>query len=261
MLKIFGQHGALVDDKDRIVGRFNDWLETKSFILGEEILWAGDHRTTDKLKSMITADTIQLERKQGNIWQSPNHLDFMLTTNHDHAVAVGVGNRRYVVYELSDERACDKTWFDPIYRDLEDGGAREFLYLLQNLQLGSWHPREILRTAEATEQQRMTSDSVSQWAQACINADAIIGDQITSYLGTWNATEKLQKAYAGYCRQQGLRPANETGFGKACVEMFGSRKRHTDDRISHCKRRSWGYDVPTGEKWQKKLDKRLGIKS
>jgi Family of unknown function (DUF5906) len=161
MLKLFGRHGGLVDDKDRIVGRFNDWLETISFVLGEEILWAGDHRTSDKLKSMITADTIQLERKQGSIWQNPNRLHVILTTNHDHAIAVGVCNRRYVVYEVSDERACDKAWFDPIYRDLEDGGASEFLYLLQNVQLGSWHPREILRTAEATEQQRMTGDSVS----------------------------------------------------------------------------------------------------
>ena len=31
----------------------------------EEILWAGDHKTTDKLKSMITANTIRIERKHG----------------------------------------------------------------------------------------------------------------------------------------------------------------------------------------------------
>ena len=50
MIEIFGVHGALVDDKDRLLGRFNDWLETKSFVLGEEIMWAGDHRSTDKLR-------------------------------------------------------------------------------------------------------------------------------------------------------------------------------------------------------------------
>ena len=27
------------------------------FVLAEEILWAGDHKTADKLKSMITAPT------------------------------------------------------------------------------------------------------------------------------------------------------------------------------------------------------------
>jgi len=47
--------------------------------------------------------------------------------------------------------------FDPLYRDLEAGGYSEFLWFLQNLQLGDWHPREIIKTAEATEQQRMNS--------------------------------------------------------------------------------------------------------
>ena len=89
----------------------------------------------------------------------------MMTTNHDHAVAAGVGDRRLVVYDVSDEHACDKTWFDPLYQDLENGGFSEFLYLLQNLRLGDWHPRQILKTAEATEQQRMSGDSVSQWSQ------------------------------------------------------------------------------------------------
>ena len=70
MLKIFGPHGALVDDKDRLLGRFNDWVETVCFILAEEILWADDHKTADKLKSFITANTIQIERKFRKL--SPN---------------------------------------------------------------------------------------------------------------------------------------------------------------------------------------------
>jgi hypothetical protein len=79
------------------------------------------------------------------------------------------------VYDVSEEHACDKAWFDPLYQDLNDGGIGEFLYFLQNLKLGDWHPRQILRTSETIEQQRMSGDSVSQWSQACILADAVIG--------------------------------------------------------------------------------------
>ena len=175
MLKIFGQHGALIDDSDRLLGRFNDWVEPVSFILAEEILWAGDHKTADRLKSRITADTFQIERKNGGIRQIPNRLHTLMTTNHDHAVAAGVSDRRNVVFEVSDEKAGDKSWFDGLYQDLNDGGTSEFLYFLQNLKLGDWHPRQILKTAETTEQQRMSGDSVSQWSRACIDADAIIG--------------------------------------------------------------------------------------
>jgi Family of unknown function (DUF5906) len=262
MLQLFGAHGALVDDKDRLLGRFNDWLETKSFVLGEEIMWAGDHRSTDKLKSMITADTIQVERKNGAIREIKNRLHPMMTTNHDHAVDAGVADRRNVVYDVSDEHASDPSWFGPLHRDLEAGGTNEFLWLLQNLQLGNWHPRQIIKTAEATEQQRMSADSICQWARACIEADAIVGSQglyaATHDLGAKIASEALREAYTGYCKQQSLRAVNGISFGVACTEMFGPRRKLQAQQNS--KRRPYGYDVPNGKKWQTKVDKRLGIK-
>jgi hypothetical protein len=206
MLEIFGAHGALIDDSDRLLGRFNDWIEPICFMLAEEILWAGNHRTTDKLKSRITADTVQIERKHGAILQIPNKLHIIMTTNHDHAVGAGVGDRRFVVLEADDKHACDRAWFDRIYRDLKNGGTGEFLDFLLNLQLGDWHPREILKTKETLEQQRMSGDSISQWSQACVDADAIIGNEFTQPpLGQRIAFDDLRKAYSGYCRQQGVR--------------------------------------------------------
>jgi hypothetical protein len=262
MLQIFGAHGALVDDKDRLLGRFNDWLETKSFVLGEEIMWAGDHRSTDKLKSMITADKIQVERKNGAIREIKNRLHPMMTTNHDHAVDAGVGDRRNIVFDVSDEHASDPSWFGPLYRDLEADGINEFLWFLQSLQLGNWHPRQIIKTAEATEQQRMSADSVCQWARACIEADAIVGAQglyaAIHDLGAKISSEALREAYTGYCKQQSLRAVNGVSFGVACTEMFGPRRKLQAQQNS--KRRPYGYDVPSGNRWQAKVDKRLGIK-
>ena len=137
LLKIFWpENGALIDDKDRLLGRFNDWLEPICFLLAEEVLWPGDHKATDKLKSLITADTLQLERKHGGIWPAPNRLHCIMTSNHAHAVAAGAGNGRYVVFEVSEVRACDKTWFGPLYADLDAGGVSEFLDFLLKVRLG-----------------------------------------------------------------------------------------------------------------------------
>jgi hypothetical protein len=279
MLKIFGPHGALIDDKDRLLGQFNDWIEGMSFVLAEEVLWAGDPKTRDKLKSFITGDTIRIERKFGASRAIPNRMHAVVTTNHEHAVAAGVRDRRFVVLDVSDERVGDNAWFDQLYRDLDDGGINEFLYLLQNLQLGTWHPREILKTAETTEQQRMSADSVSQWAQTCIDADAVVGagrgefGQVVSHdLGTRITTTALRDAYTGYCKQNSFRPVSPAGFGKACAEMFGPRIRlpaeqgrdevvRNDGGVERKKRRPWGYEVPDSDKWQEKLDARLGIKN
>ena len=270
MLDIFGRHGARIDDKDRLLGRFNDWLETACFALLEEATWAGDHKAADKLKSLVTGDTLQVERKYGSCRQVPNRLKTIATTNHDHAVHAGVQDRRNVVYDVSDERVGDKAWFNNLYTDLADGGTCEFLWFLKSLKLGDWHPaRDILKTAETTEQQRMSSDSASQWAQACIHADAIIGGgrgpygtETTHDLGMPISSEALREAYTGFCKQNSLRPLGIDGFGKACADMFGPRKRlkALQDATGNSKRRPWGYHVPKGNKWQEKVDARLGIR-
>jgi len=258
LLKIFGPHGALVDDKDRVLGRFNDWLEPVCFILAEEILWAGDHKANDKLKSLITADTIQIERKFGGCRSIPNRLHVIMTTNHDHAVAAGVGDRRFVVLDVSNEHAGDKAYFDRLYQDLDEGGYGEFLDLLQNVDLKGWHPRKLIKTVEATEQQRMSGDSVAQWAQACINDDWPGPYMIRHDLAARVQTTTLRDAYTAYCKQHGLRPVTEEAFGKACTEMFGPRQRCP--AVQGSKRRPWGYDVPDGDRWQERLNAYLGIK-
>ncbi len=268
MLDIYGQHGFLVDDKDRLLGRFTDWLETACFILAEEILFAGDLKSADKMKSMITSDMLQVERKFGSCRQVPNRMKVIATTNHDHAVAAGIRDRRYVVYDVSNEHVSDRSWFDALHQDLADGGTSEFLWLLQSLQLGDWHPRMTIKTEETTEQQRMSGDSVSQWSQACIIADAIIGSDQGLYgtthdLGTPISFADLFKAYAGFCKQNGQRALSTEVFGKACADMFGPQKRLRSLSTAvpgNSKRRPWGYHVPKGTKWQEKVDARLGVR-
>jgi phage/plasmid-associated DNA primase len=222
------------------------------------MIWSNDHKSADKFKLMVTGDTIQVERKFGSCRQIPNRLKIIATSNHEHAVAAGVQDRRNVVFDVSDERAGDRAWFDRLYRDLDNGGTAEFLNLLLTLRLGNWHPRQILKTTETIEQQRMSGDSVSQWAQACIDADAVVGTHLGHDLGGPLTAEDLREAYNGFCRQQGHRALSKETFGKACTDMFGDRVRLP--AVQAGTRRPWGYHVPAGNDWQEKLDERLGIK-
>jgi hypothetical protein len=119
MLDFFGpRHGLLVDDKDQLLGNFNSHLETTCFVLGEEVLWAGDNKTADALKSRITASSIPIEAKYRHRRQVLNRLHVMFTTNHTWAISAGMQARRYFVVEVSDEVAQDPNWFGPLYQDL-----------------------------------------------------------------------------------------------------------------------------------------------
>lgn len=249
MLDIFGpRHGLLVDDKDQLLGHFNSHLETTCFVLGEEVLWAGDARTADALKSRITAGTITIEAKYRQRRQVPNRLHVMLTTNHSWAISAGVKARRYFVVEVSDEVAQDPDWFGPLYRDLAEGGTAEFLGLLKSLKLGSWHPREVPKTNELVDQQILSAGSIHQWLLACADYDSVAGkpDQTAPIqsLGCDISTAALYDAYCAYSKQRAARVESQVMFGRVLTAMFGAGRRLPAGRSG---KRPMGYSIPKAD--------------
>src|SRR5262249_415835 len=151
-----------------LFGRFTEFLEPICFLQIEEALWAGDPRTADKMKAFITGKYIPVERKFGPRFTIPNRLASIITTNHQHAITLGARDRRHFVLEVDEQYVGNQAYFDALWKDINDGGAEQFLWTLLNFELGNWHPRQILKTAEAYEEQRMSADPISQWAQECI---------------------------------------------------------------------------------------------
>jgi Family of unknown function (DUF5906) len=247
MLDIFGQgkgrHGLLVEDKEQLLGKFNSHLETTCFVLGEEVLWAGDYSTADALKSRITASTIPIEEKYRPRRSVPNRLHVMLTTNHSWAIPAGVNARRYFVVEVSDEVAQDKAWFDPLYQDLGDGGTGEFLNFLLTLRLGDWHPRDVPKTAELAQQQVLSAGSTEQWLLACAEMEVVAGNGTTpaAQLGTLVSTQELYGAYSDFTRRRNARVDSPPNFGRILKKICGPSSRLPTSRSPQ---RSPGYSVP-----------------
>ena len=205
-----------------------------------------------------TSGTLTLEVKHGARWAVPNRLHMIMTTNHEHAVQAGALDRRYFVLDVSDEKAQDPSWFGPLYDDMDHGGVEEFLWLLGRVKLGGWHPRHLPKTAEAVEQQRFSSDSIFQWSQGCIDADAIVGASdciIDRELNRLHASDDLYGAYKGFCKSH---PANNIVFGKALTQMFGQPSRQNVGKPGSG-RRPRTYMVPDADARQLALDRRLGI--
>jgi phage/plasmid-associated DNA primase len=259
MRDIFGKHARVFDNKERLFGRFNADLETVCFACAEEMLWAGDRSASDALKSLITGDTLTLEVKNGSRWDVPNRLHMMMTTNHEHAVQAGVSDRRFFVLDVSDEKAQDVRWFDPLHKDLAEGGKEQFLQFLLKVKLAGWHPRNLPKTADTVAQQRMSADTVARWIQSCIDADSIVGHAhgLSFDLGTTVTSENLRTAYAGYCAQHRLFPMTENVFGKALTAMLGEPVRMAP--ATGTTRRPRAYKVLNATKLQIRLDDYIGL--
>ena len=257
MSRIFGgTYASTVYDKRRLFGQFTPELELIVFIDADEMVFAGDHEGNRALKSIITSETITLELKGGKSWKIPNRFHIIMTTNGEHAVQSGIGDRRNFVLEVSPHKARSDSWFAPLYADLESGGLEEFLWLLQNLKLISWHPRHMPTTKAAQQQQRYSGDSISQWAEACIDADCVATNSVSLPLNSRMQTDQLYESYSRHCR--GHR-AMVSVFGKALTEMFGQSTRGPRVMNGSSPQRPRLYNVPDANTWQAALDKRLGI--
>jgi hypothetical protein len=244
MLSLFGKgrggHGWLIDDAKQLLGEYNSHMETASFVLAEEILWAGDPKTSDALKSRITSSTIPCTEKFQGRWQASNPLHLMMTTNHEWAINAGEGARRFFVLEVSDEHVGDKAWFDRLHSDLEDGGREQFLWLLQSLKLGNWHPRQVPITDETKQQQILSAPPVMQWLLACAQSESVVGIPGGAVLNKWYSTHALHEACCNYLKTHGGRGPHLVPFGKALTKAGINACREPNTKNGPP-----GYNLPT----------------
>jgi hypothetical protein len=120
----------------------------------------------------------------------------------------------------------------------------------------------------------MGGDTVLEWMQLCIDADAIkleeTKNQRAIKLGSdhkpaWVATNYLYESYLATCRQQGTwYPVSKEFFGAVLTRTIGPCHRSTTAPEMMFgqgtrPRRPYGHYIPSGEKWQGLLDARLYI--
>jgi hypothetical protein len=135
----------------------------------------------------------------------------------------------------------DADYFNQLNEDLNSGGYEQFLNFLQNIRLGSWHPRQMPKTNELFTQQLMSANTVIQWLLACSDANQIIHED--KDLGSHIATEYLYSSYNKHIGSSRLRVFSTTSFGKEMSKLFGPSKKGPT-----AKNRKRGYDIPDADK-------------
>jgi hypothetical protein len=170
--KIFGRHFLKGNTTASYAGRFNTHLKDKVCLGLEEALHARDKGDASVLKDLITSATMLSEQKFADPLEVSNHLHIVIAANHDWTVPVEVGDRRYMVLDVSDEREKDYEYFAPIFDALKSGkAAPHLLYHLQNYE----YERELFfnlpSTAARTDQIERTLEPPEQWLLAVIRGD------------------------------------------------------------------------------------------
>ncbi|PWG15835.1 primase-helicase family protein [Salibaculum griseiflavum] len=135
MRRIVGdRHRAKITDTKMIGDKFNAAFETALIAQLEEASWGGNMDAKGTLQSYITSPTIRIERKGVDAIELDSFVRLIFTANEDWVVPATADERRYAVFEVSNERAGPKQkpfWRD-FYSRLDNGGAEGFLaYLME----------------------------------------------------------------------------------------------------------------------------------
>ncbi|NOD36024.1 MULTISPECIES: DUF5906 domain-containing protein [unclassified Ruegeria] len=157
MMRIFGQHGLLVDDAEQLTGKFNKHLANACYVFADEALFAGDKRAAQKLKRRVTGGTIAIEPKGIDSFSVASSMGIVAATNRDHAIQIDVDDRRVVVCEVADHRKDDTEYFKPLHDHIRGDGAAHFLQKMLDRDVSGFNPMADRVITEATLEQRARS--------------------------------------------------------------------------------------------------------
>jgi len=173
--KIFGKRFAHIANGEQLIGRFNASLATSCLVFLDEALWAGDRKGEGVLKALITEPRLQLEAKFRDPVMVVNRLRIIAASNNDWFVPAGMGDRRWFILDVADAFAGTDhpEYWNPLYREIENGGAEAMFYDLLNMDLSTFDVRAVPYTAAKAHQQAHSLRGIEAWVYHILQEGAI----------------------------------------------------------------------------------------
>ncbi|RXV58075.1 hypothetical protein C6W92_17115 [Roseovarius sp. A46] len=198
LMDLFGQHGLPIQSADHLTGRFNGHLKSGAALFVDEAFFAGDHKGNNKLKSLITEDTLLLEDKHVSAFTVKNRLKIMMATNADHAIPAGIDERRFFVTQVSDRVKQNHDYFAELRCWWQSGGNRAFLALLQRIDLSSFNIRRVPQTKALGQQKLESLHGLDEWLYELLQGSE-------SDWKTDRTAEELAQLFRFFCQEKGYR--------------------------------------------------------
>lgn len=187
------------------LSRFNDRLETTLLLGLEEAVTPQNKAADSTLKDLITRSTLRLEGKFFSVWDAPNHLRIIVTSNNERVVRADASERRYAVFEVTSPHQYDprgrRAFFGRIVEQMETGGYEAILGELLNRDIATFN-REMIPETEALRRQKLlnlSNDPVRYYLYERLTDGINItvkGADMASPIYLWHESETVWVAVA-----------------------------------------------------------------
>ncbi|KAI9007408.1 hypothetical protein BC832DRAFT_539542 [Gaertneriomyces semiglobifer] len=199
------------------------------FVLGDEVAFAGGHKTNNKLKSLITQVWQKLEKKGVDSVMIDAFMNFVFLSNQDNCVRVEESDRRYFVKESSSCQCGNEEYFKKLALSLTQEVADHYYTYLMSIDLTGFNPRKVPDTQEKEDMKVWAKTPSELFADDLLEGNIIYqnlvnreGKREAQYFEQGKTyeitTEVLFSKYKEFIEQgYGGRKAN----GDVCLKGFG----------------------------------------
>ncbi len=118
--RIWPRTSLLVSDIQQVVGRFNAALERNFVILMDEALFSGDRKSQDRMKSLVTEQSLQVEQKHQPSRTIHSFHRFFASSNHRQFSQVEADDRRLLFLRVSEQYQSNHQYFASLAKSIRD---------------------------------------------------------------------------------------------------------------------------------------------
>ncbi|WP_175849291.1 primase-helicase family protein [Burkholderia cepacia] len=250
-----------VTSSNLLTGNFNGHQQSAFILFADEAVWGGNSETEGILKAMIASPTTIINDKNRTAFETRNFKRIIVASNEDYPVPVSDGDRRYVVFEVSDRykgQTAEGQFFDKYNKWLNNGGRELIFTFLKQ--------RDISKFNVETEQPKTQA-----WAELMIthlnNEYRFIYELLSESAQLSKDTEKrdsknvlkwnrqgLFKNFIEWCKLGNKKyiPTSDA-FGKAMSKVFNFDKDDKNWKANWKDKDGYFYKMPEKHESQRRM--------
>lgn len=171
---LFKSNYISVTNRRYLTGNFNAHLERCLMINLDEAFWSGDKQADSLLKILISEPTHRIERKGMESYNISNHTRVMIMGNEKWLVPATEDERRYAVFEVSQKRMQDNSFFSEMDYGMKICGGLNYLFqYLKEFDLKGIDLDIPPKTQGLAKQKEFTIDPIYDWWKYCLEEGQI----------------------------------------------------------------------------------------
>ncbi|WP_341674969.1 primase-helicase family protein [Niveibacterium sp. SC-1] len=195
--QIYGRY-AIVVGQDELEDKFNDWASQKLMAIGDEVVARAElFHQKNKLKKLITGETVQINPKNMPRRTEANSMNVVFLSNETQPLALEEGDRRYLV--VYTPPAAQPELYQAARRSLDQGAVQALYHYLLTLDLGDFDVwTKPLMTTAKRDLIELGLKPAERFAAEWLEGYLPLPVQVCSNV-------QLYRAFLAWCRRNGER--------------------------------------------------------